>query len=139
MSLDMSVSLQRAVFARLAGDAALGALVGGAIYDGLPAGPVPPLYISLGPEELRDSSGPGWGGARIDFIISIFAAEAGFLTAKELAAAVHQALGNGPLTLEAGRLVGLDFLRASARRNGGGRRIDLRFRARVDYGQPLVG
>jgi hypothetical protein len=48
---------------------------------------------------------------------------------------VSAALINAPLTLSAGTLVGLQFQRAVARRleQGDSRRIDMTFRARVDF------
>ena len=45
MSYAVSGALQAAVFAALSGDAALAALVGSAIYDAVPAGTVPDLYV----------------------------------------------------------------------------------------------
>ena len=36
--MDVAAALQEAVYQRLSGDAALAALVGGAIYDALPPG-----------------------------------------------------------------------------------------------------
>ena len=58
---------------------------------------------------------------------------AGFLSAKEAAAAVSDALHDADLTLGRGRLVGLWFHKAKASLAGEGRRrIDLTFRARVE-------
>ena len=48
MSYAVSAALQEAVFQQLAGDVALGALVGSAIYDALPPGALPSLYVTLG-------------------------------------------------------------------------------------------
>ena len=53
MSYGVAAALQQAVFERLRGDAALEALVGDAIYDAVPNGAVPPLYVTLGPEDAR--------------------------------------------------------------------------------------
>src|SRR6056297_9598 len=47
MSYGVAAALQQAVFERLRGDAALEALVGDAIYDAVPNGAVPPLYVTL--------------------------------------------------------------------------------------------
>ena len=55
--------------------------------------------------------------------------------AKAVAAAISDTLVDADLTLSRGRLVGLWFERATARRSGtagSARRIDLRFRARVE-------
>lgn len=134
MSYGMAAALQEAVFQRLSGDAVLAGLVGGAVYDVMPSGPLPPLYVSLGPEEVRDASDKTGGGARHDFTVSVVADGSGFHAAKTVAAAISDALVGGELPLARGRLVALNFLRARASREGTGqlRRIDLRFRARID-------
>lgn len=134
MSYGMAAALQEAVFQRLSGDAVLAVLVGGAVYDVMPSGPLPPLYVSLGPEEVRDASDKTGGGARHDFTVSVVADGSGFHAAKTVAAAISDALLGGELPLARGRLVALNFLRARASREGTGqlRRIDLRFRARID-------
>ena len=134
MSYAGSAGLQQAVYQQLTGDAALAALVGSDIYDALPTGTPPSLYVSIGPEEARDASSKSGGGARHDFVISIVADTSGFQTAKDVAAAISDALIDAPLTLARGVLVGLWFVRAKAARSGNDdvRRIDLTFRARVD-------
>lgn len=134
MSYGMSAALQAAVYAHLQADAGLGALVGDAIYDAAPAGEVPGLYVSLGPEDVRDRSDQSAGGALHDFTVSVVTDAAGFSAAKNAAAAVSDALVDAPLALARGRLVGLRFLKARARRvsSGAQRQIDLRFRARVE-------
>ncbi|MBZ0124544.1 MAG: DUF3168 domain-containing protein [Roseovarius sp.] len=133
MSYGIAAALQRAVYERLRQDTALGALVGPAIFDAPPPGPLPPIYVALGPEEVRargDGSGRGaWHG----FTVSVVSGASGFLAAKDAAGAVSDALAGAPLNLARGRLVALHFDRARARHEGGGlRRIDLRFRARVE-------
>lgn len=135
MSYANAAALQLAVYERLRADAALGALVGDAVYDALPVGALPATYVSLGPEEVRDRSDREGGGAEHRFSVSVLSEEASFARAKAVAAAVEAALGAGGLVLGTGRLVGLWFERARAVRTGTGgqwRRIDLRFRARVE-------
>lgn len=134
MSYALAASLQEAVFDRLARNATLIELVGDAIFDGAPGGAVPPLYVSLGPEEVRDLSDKMHRGAIHDFVVSIVTDNAGFQSAKQAAGAASDALLAGDLNLRQGRLVSIDFLRAQARRlrDGTTRRIDLRFRARVE-------
>lgn len=133
MSYAVAEALQSAVYGRLAGDAALGALVGTAIYDSLPAGTLPGLYVTLGPESVRDRSDQSGGGARHDLTISVLSEAGGFAAAKAAAAAVNDALSAGPLALSRGRVVTLGFARAKALRVEGGtmRRIDLTFRVRT--------
>jgi hypothetical protein len=132
-------ALQQAVFQALLGHAPLAALVGAHVYDALPPGLLPPLYVALGPESARDRSDATGRGAEHELTVSVVADGSGFAQAKAAAAAVADALG-GPLpTLARGRLVSLRFLRARAVRteNGESRQIDLVFRARVeDAGLP---
>lgn len=133
MSYAVAEALQRAVFERLAGDAALTGLVGSAIYDVLPAGALPNLYVALGAEVARDRSDITGGGAQHEFTISVVTHNAGFATAKEAAAAVCDALIDADLSLSRGMLVSLRFFRAKAARVGTSdeRQINLIFRARV--------
>lgn len=134
MSYAMASALQAAVFARLESDATLVGLVGSAVFDVAPPGGLPGLYVTLGPEEVRDLSDADQHGASHEFIISVVSDADGFLTAKTVAAAVSDALVDAPLVLSRGRLISLLFLRARARRvaKGSQRQIDLRFRARVE-------
>ncbi len=133
MSYAVAQALQEAVYARLVGDAALGALVGDAVYDVIPAGDVPPLYVALGAEVARDKSDATGGGAEHEFTISVVTHNAGFSTAKQAAAAVSDALVDAQMTLSRGALVGLRFYRARAARVGTSdeRQINMIFRARV--------
>ncbi|MFB9149628.1 DUF3168 domain-containing protein [Roseovarius ramblicola] len=134
MSYGMAAPLQAAIWQRLSGDAALAALVGGAIYDAAPQGAVPDLYVALGPEEARGRGDGTGAGAEHRVTVSVVSAAAGFLAAKRTAGAVSDALEGAALGLDRGRLVSLNFLRARARRSRDAqrRRIDLTFRARVD-------
>ncbi|WP_226780999.1 DUF3168 domain-containing protein [Oceaniglobus trochenteri] len=133
MSYGVSASLQAAVFQRLQGDAALGAIVGSDIYDALPPGALPANYVVLGDEDVRDRSDRDEGGALHDLTVSVITSAAGFATAKAAAGAVSDALLDWVPVLSRGRIVGLWFLKARARRVGSGdqRRIDLRFRVQT--------
>ncbi|WP_281967060.1 DUF3168 domain-containing protein [Roseovarius nanhaiticus] len=131
MSYGGSAALQSAVYGQLMGDADLSALVSGAIYDAPPAGTLPPLYVTLGPEDVRDRSDATGGGAWHRFTVSVMSDAAGFAAAKAAAAAVSDALSDAELSLDRGHLAGLHFYRARARRDGALRRIDLTFRARI--------
>lgn len=134
MSYAMSAALQAAVYQSLVADAALAAIVGDAVYDTVPTGTVPDLYVSLGPEEVKDASDKTGVGAVHTFTVSVVNDGGGFQAAKEAAGAVSDVLNEAALTLSRGRLVDLRFLRATAKRTekGSGRQIDLRFRARVE-------
>lgn len=135
MTYAMAQSLQEAVYQRLLADAGVTALVGSDVYDALPEGDVPATYVSLGPETVRDRSDGTGAGALHRFQVSVVTDGAGFGQAKAVAAAINDALVGGDMTLSRGRLVGVWFERATARRSGTAgrvRRIDLRFRARVE-------
>ncbi|KEO56532.1 DUF3168 domain-containing protein [Thioclava pacifica] len=134
MSYAIGAALQAAVYTRLQGDAALTALLGGAVYDAAPAGTVSGTYVSLGPEDARDASDMTGDGAVHDFIVSVVSDLAGFQAAKQVGEAISDALLSAPLALSRGHVVGLWFLKAKARRvdKGTSRRLDLTFRARVE-------
>ena len=134
MSYGIAAALQEAVFQKLSGDATVTTLVGGAVYDALPAGILPQIYVTLGPEDARERADGTGQGTWHRFVVSVMTDGAGFHAAKEVAAAISDALVDADLNLSRGRLVGLHFNRARARREDQGemRRIDLTFRARVE-------
>ncbi|WP_417676571.1 DUF3168 domain-containing protein [Pseudodonghicola sp.] len=135
MSYALAGPLQAAIYQVLVADGALDALVAGAIYDGLPAGAIPETYVSLGSEVVQDKSDKGGAGALHRFTVSVISEAAGFAASKAVAAAVCDALEGGSPSLSRGRVVGLWFEKAVARRTGSagqGRQIDLIFRARVE-------
>ncbi|MEP4195383.1 MAG: DUF3168 domain-containing protein [Aliishimia sp.] len=134
MSYATSFALQSSVYSALIGDAGVNALVGDAVYDALPPGHLPPLYVSLGTETARDASDKTGYGAWHIFTISVLSTGSSFAKAKSVAAAICDALIDQDLNMDRGRLVSLGFDRARALRiqQGSGRQIDLRFRARVE-------
>lgn len=139
MSYAAGAALQAAVYQHLRADPALGALVGDAIFDAMPVEAPSGVYVSLGPEEARDAGDMTARGSRHDFVVSVLSGSdetAGFGAVKAAAVAVSETLESGGMILPAGRLAGIWFLRAKARRveNGAARRVDLTFRARIDLG-----
>ena len=134
MSYGMAAALQAAVYQQLLGDAVLSGLVGANIFDAAPTGAVPSLYVSLGAEDVKDASDKTGSGAAHEFTVSVVTDGAGFLGAKDVAVAVSDSLSGAALVLTRGRLVSLNFLKARARRVRADdvRRIDLRFRARLE-------
>ncbi|MFY0648080.1 DUF3168 domain-containing protein [Sulfitobacter geojensis] len=133
MSFAMSGPLQRAVYDALSADPVLGMIVGSAIYDAVPTGTLPAIYVRLGSEEVKDASDGSGAGAVHRFTVSVITSSPGFAQAKEAAAAISDTLHNGNFTLSRGRLVSLRFERAKASRveAAATRQIDLRFAARV--------
>jgi len=92
MTYAIGSALQAAVYAQLTGDAALTALVGSDIYDATPPGTPPNTYVTLGPEEVKDASDVCADGAFHEFSVSVVTDQAGFQTAKDIAAAACDAL-----------------------------------------------
>lgn len=137
MTYAVSGALQRAVYAAMQADATLTARVGGNIFDKVPSGGLPALYVALGAERVRDAGDGTGAGAWHEFEVSVVTENAGFLSAKEAAGAICDVLHGADLTLARGRLVGLWFSRANAaRETDGRRRINLIFRARVEDAAP---
>ena len=138
MSYAGTIALQGAVYLQLRTDPAVGALVGDAIYDAMPAAAPSGTYVSLGPEVAKDAGDMTARAATHDSVVSVVSGAdeetAGFQSVKAAAAAVADALESADLPLDTGRLTGLWFLRATALRadTGSGRRVDLTFRAFVD-------
>ncbi len=134
MSYGVSAALQAAIYQRLLADTGLAALVGTAIYDNAPSGTILGTYVSLGPEDVRDRSDKTGFGALHLLTISVITDAAGFQVAKQVGAAVSDALQGAELILSRGALCYINFNRATARRVGTGetRRIDLQFNARVE-------
>lgn len=134
MSYGLSGVLQGAIYQRLQGDASLTSMIGDAVYDAVPLGEIAETYVMIGPETVWDRSDKSGTGAEHRLTISVLSDGAGFAAAKAVAGRVSDLLHGGDLTLTRGRLVYLNFDRATARRAGTGnqRRIDLRFRARVE-------
>ncbi|WP_238364358.1 DUF3168 domain-containing protein [Mesobacterium pallidum] len=134
MSYGVSAALQAAIYDTLVGDAALSAIVGSDIYDAVPPGTLPSIYVTLGDEIARDRSDKTGDGAEHTFVVSVVTELDGFSRAKQAAAAISDALHGQAPVLSRGRVVSMNFLRAAASREqtGGVRRIDLRFRARVE-------
>ncbi len=134
MSYTLAPALQAAIFQHLSDDATLSAALGGAIYDAIPPAQPPATYLLLGSEEAFDRSDKSGHGIEHRLTLSVVTNATGFLAAKEIAARVCELLDAPALTLARGRLVGLWFDRAQARKIEGAqtRRIDLRFRARLE-------
>lgn len=132
MSYGAAAALQSAVYARLSGWAALAGI---SVVDEVPAGGGKGTFVLLGPETANDRGDATGAGVEHQFQVSVISDAKGFVAAKTAAAAVSAALVDAPLTLAVGRLVGLRFQRANAKRldQGDVRRIDLTFRARIDF------
>ena len=67
----------------------------------------------IGPELVLDQSDKSGGGAEHRFDVAVISDEAGFLTAKQIAGAVSQALVDAHLTLAGADLVSISFMPVS--------------------------
>ncbi len=131
MSYRAAAALQAAIFGRLSGWEGLSDVP---ILDAVPPGGGTGTFVLIGPEVAVDKSDGSGGVAEHRLQISVISDATGFLAAKGVAAEVSAALEDAALVLSAGRLAGLWFDRAAARRldEGEVRRIDLTFRARTE-------
>jgi Protein of unknown function (DUF3168) len=131
MSFAGSAALQAAIYQRLTATSALAAVP---VYDAPPPGAGAGTFILIGPEDVRDASDKSGPGAEHRFSVAVISDGTGFLPVKTIAVAVSDALTDATLILSRGRLVYLQFLRATARRIDEGeiRRVDLIFSARLE-------
>ena len=134
MTYAIASALQAAVYTCLSADTTVQSLVGSNVFDALPSGILPSTFIVIGEEDARAKSDVTAAGAVHILTVSILSDAAGFAAAKAVAVATSDALADAALTLSRGHLVSLDFVDAKARRGKApdGRRIDMRFRARVE-------
>lgn len=134
MSYTLAPAFQTALFQHLSADPALAALIGGAIYDAIPPASPPATYVLIGAEEAFDRSDKTGHGVEHRLTVSVVTNATGFLAAKDVAAHLCDLLDAPALSLSRGRLVAMWFDRAEARKIEGDqtRRIDLRFRARLE-------
>lgn len=131
MSYQAAAALQTAIYTQLTG---FPALAGVSIVDALPSGTTVGTFVLIGPEKVIDQSDKTSAGAEHRFEIAVISDASGFMTAKQLAADVCEALVDQALMLSVGQLVSIQFLNAAARRlqQGQSRRIDMVFRARIE-------
>ncbi|MEM8692901.1 MAG: DUF3168 domain-containing protein [Pseudomonadota bacterium] len=134
MSYALSAGLQSAIYSALSANGDLAALVGTAIYDAIPAGTLPALYVTLGPEAVRDASDKTGDGALHEVTITVVSETPAFAAAKSVAGIVCDILLQVNLVLPRGRVVWLNFEKAKAGRIDGaaGRKIDVTFKVRVE-------
>lgn len=131
MSYAASAALQGAVYQRLT---TWSTLAGVSVVDAVPPRAGKGTFILLGPETVTDQSDKSGAGAEHTFQVVVISDAKGFIEAKTVAGHVSEALVTVGLTLATGSLVGMTFVRASAKRlnSGDSRRIDLTFRARIE-------
>lgn len=134
MTYAVSFALQLAVYQTLASNVPLADLIDENVFDAPPTGTIPQTYVLIGDETARDISSKTSAGAMHEFVINVVSDTAGFATAKQVSAAVCDALIDMDATLTRGQLTALNFYSARAVREDspGIRQIDLKFRAYVE-------
>jgi hypothetical protein len=103
---DPSLSLQKAIVATLKADATVSAIVGGRIYDGVPAdAPLP--YVSIGLFQMLPDSGECLDGGEAIIQLEGWALGPATVQAKQLGAAIAYALDQAELSLEGQHFVSI--------------------------------
>ena len=126
-----SWALQQAVFAALAEDAALLALLGGPrIYDDVPQGTAFP-YVTFALSQVRDWSTSTEAGAEHTLTLHVWSQAKGRKETHEIMSALGSALHEQPLSLTGHRLINLRLEQSDARRETDGETYHgiVRFRA----------
>jgi hypothetical protein len=133
MSYAHAPALQAAVYGLLATDPALAVLIDG-VHDAPPPGTPQGTYVVLGEDEALDRGDITGPGAEHRLTVAVVSDAAGFLTAKQAAARISDLMVAAAPVLDGARVVAIWFQDARARRLAGGtiRRIDLRFRIRIE-------
>ena len=103
-----SFALQKALFAALVADGALGALIADRIYDAPPRDAVFP-YVTLGDARVADWSTSTEAGAEHRVVLHVWSRERGKKEAYAVIEAVEAALHDAPLAVEDHALVNLRF------------------------------
>ena len=131
MTASAIVALRKAVHAKLAGDAALSGLLGGArVYDEAPRAAEPP-YLTFGDLRSRDWSTQSGHGGEHFLVVDVWSQQRGQREALAVAARVQDLLDDAALSLEGHALVNFRYQQLETRRENQGRytRASLRFRA----------
>jgi hypothetical protein len=126
-----TLALRGAVHARLAGDAALGLLLGGPrVFDDPPRAAVPP-YVILSDVRTADASGDAVPAHEHGVTLEVWSREGGLAEALTIADRLSRLLDGAALALDGHRLASLDWVSTEAARHadGGVRRAAVAFRA----------
>ena len=124
-------ALQKAIFARLVGDAALSALVGGeGVTDRRLAAPASPIVVIAGIDSADHSTGTEAGEEHV-VTLEAWSQASGHREAQAIAAAARAALHDAALVLAGHHLVLLLHRDTRLRRDGKSQfhRAEMRFRA----------
>lgn len=120
-------SLQAVIWQALDGAPALAGIP---VWDAPPAGARPELWVHVGEDDVRAAPDASADGAEHFVKIWIEGIPGSYARAKAAAAAILEALETPPAMPG---LVSIEFRRSRARNVGGRRRIEMIFRARMDF------
>lgn len=131
MSYGAAAALQAAIYSLLS---TAPELAGVSIVDAMPAGGGNGTFVLIGPEDVVDQSDKSGQGAEHRILVSVISDANGFLAAKTVAMAVSDCLVDAQPPMTVGRVVGIRFVKAAAKRleDGDVRRVDLTFRVRIE-------
>ena len=135
MTMVLAAPLQTALFSRLSSAPELTAL-NGRIYDDAPhqSADATEAYVTIGDESVAAWDTATERGAIHTVVIRVYSPVRGFLTPKQIAGSICEAVCAGTLILNRGRVITQQFSGAETRREEQGalRRIDLTFRFVVE-------
>jgi hypothetical protein len=114
-----ALAVQKAVFAALVADSAVGALIGDRIYDASPRAAAFP-YVTLGDAASADWSTGTEGGGEHTLTLHVWSREWGKSECYAIIEAIEDALHDAALTLSGHALVNLRFTFADVRRDPDG-------------------
>jgi hypothetical protein len=125
-----SIALQKAIFAALAADARLKAIVGDRVFDYVPRSTAFP-YIVIGDDRTRDWSTATEPGSEHALTLHVWSRAPGRLEARRAVDAIVAALTNAALAVEGHTLVDLRWLDTEIGKESDGETLHARIRFRA--------
>lgn len=101
--IDLSLPLQAAIVKALKEDATLAGLIGGRVYDRVPANPVAP-YITVGDMQVVDDSNPCQSLAEYSGLVDCWSEAVGYPEVKRIGAAAVKVL-NAKMPVTGGAII----------------------------------
>lgn len=105
MSVDASLPLQLAIIRTLKAAPALAAIVAGRVYHNAPPANAAKPYVSLGPSQISPDLADEYEGQRERFQIDGWSSAPGPTEAKQMGAAIHDALQDADLAIDGHRCI----------------------------------
>jgi hypothetical protein len=129
--MSAALALRAAIFAALANDAALAAMLGGAKIHDEPPRTLDFPFVTLGEAEIRDAATMTEGGEETTLTLHVYSRQGGHREAHAVVGAVMEALIDAPLPLAGHHLANLRVATADVRRGEDGRTYHGRIRLRA--------